>query len=166
MPLVAYSIASALVAECEHGRHTGDRMIDKASGDVDDVAGSPLQHLGRDPLRDIEEAGEVGRDLCVEILGRVVGERLGDEDAGIVDQRVDPAEARVCLFDNALCRRRIADISGHGKDVGITALLDGARRCHDPVVAVAEGLDQAGADTLGSAGDDGDFAFVVHGLPQ
>ena len=76
MPLVAYSIASALVAELRPplvrlASTVGTpaiRVIDQAGGDVDDVAGALLQHLGRDALRDVEEAGEVGRDLGREVL--------------------------------------------------------------------------------------------------
>ena len=37
---------------------------------------------------------------------------------------------------------RNAEFSIHGDDVGIAYLLDGAGRCHNPVVAIAEGLDQ------------------------
>ena len=115
-----------------------------------------------DPLRDVEEAGEVGRDLGVEVLGRVVGEGLGDEDAGIVDQRVDPPEARNRLPDHALGGRRIADVAADGQDVRITGLLDRAGGRHDPIVAIAERLDQAGADALRRTGDDGDFLFAAH----
>ena len=107
-----------------------------------------LEHLRRDPLRDVEEAGEIGRDLGVEVLGRVVGEGLGDEDAGIVDQRVDPPEPRDRLPNHRFGGRRIADIAAHRHDILIAGLLDRAGGRHDPVVAIPERLDQAGADAL------------------
>jgi hypothetical protein len=40
----------------------------------------------------VEEAGHVDRHDGGEILRRVFDERLGDEDAGVVDQGVDAAE--------------------------------------------------------------------------
>ena len=76
-----------------------------------------LSIFGRSPLRDVEEAGEIGRELGVEVLGRVVGEGLGDEDAGIVDQRVDPPEPRDRLPNDALGGRRIADVAADRQDV-------------------------------------------------
>ena len=58
---------------------------------------------------------------------------------------------------------RIGDVAGDGKDVGIVGRLDRTRVGDDAIAAVAECLDEAGADALGCAGDDGDFAWSVHG---
>ena len=77
------------------------------------------------------------------VFGGVVGERLGDEDAGVVDQRVDAAEARDRLRDDALGGRRIGDVAGDGQDVRIGGRLDRAGIGDDAVVAVAVRLDQA-----------------------
>ena len=39
------------------------------------------------------------------VLRRINGERLCDEDTGVVDQRVDPAEARYTFLNDAMrCR--------------------------------------------------------------
>ena len=46
------------------------------------------------------------------VLGRVLRERLCDEDAGIVDQRVDAAEARDGLRDDAFGGGRVGDVAG------------------------------------------------------
>ena len=55
--------------------------------------------------------GEVG-------LG-VLGERLGDEDAGVVDQRVDAAELRATASAiDPLGGRRVGDVAGDGQNVG------------------------------------------------
>jgi hypothetical protein len=59
------------------------------------------------------------------IIRRVVGERLADEDPGVVDQGVDPAEPVECLLDDALRCVRLGDVTRHGEDVG---LLGGADR--------------------------------------
>src|SRR5262249_51538171 len=82
----------------KHGRHRGNRMIGKAGADVDDVAGALLQLLGRGAVRDVEEAGAIGPYHRLEVSDRIVREGLGDEDAGIVDERVDPPEARQRLL--------------------------------------------------------------------
>ena len=55
----------------------------------------------RDAARDLEEAAQVHAGDVVEVLVRVVGERLGDEDAGVVDHGVDPAEPRDGGVDDA-----------------------------------------------------------------
>jgi len=53
------------------------------------MAAALLLHLGDGELRDVEESGEVdAQDGGVVGLG-VLGEGLGDEDAGVVDECVD-----------------------------------------------------------------------------
>jgi hypothetical protein len=42
----------------------------------------------------VEEPGQVGRNERRVVAGGVVGERLGDEDPGVVDQQVERAEGR------------------------------------------------------------------------
>jgi hypothetical protein len=52
-----------------------------------------LLHLGDRELRDVKEAGDVdAQDRRVVGLG-VLRERFGDEDAGVVDERVDAPES-------------------------------------------------------------------------
>ena len=51
------------------------------------------QHLPDGELGNVQEALEVRRDDRPEVLGRVVRKRLGDEDAGVIDQYVDRMEA-------------------------------------------------------------------------
>ena len=71
-----------------------------------------LQHFGCDEFGESEEAAEVERQNRSVIVVGIVGERLGDEDAGIVDQRVDAAEAFERLRDDALRRLGIGDVAG------------------------------------------------------
>ena len=92
----------------------------------------------------------------------VIGERLGDEDAGVVDQRVDAAEPRHGFRDHALGGLGIGDVAGDGQDVVIVRRLDRARGGDDAVVAVAIRLHQGRADALRCAGNDCDFLFGTH----
>jgi hypothetical protein len=67
------------------------------------VAGASLQHFGDGPLSQCEKSGQVdGDDRCV-VIGGVVGEWLGDEDAGVVDERVDASEAVKRFADDPVC---------------------------------------------------------------
>ena len=52
-----------------------------------------LQHFANGPLGQREESGEIDSDHRCIVVSGVIGERLGDEHAGIVDERVDAAEA-------------------------------------------------------------------------
>jgi hypothetical protein len=54
-------------------------------------------------LGDVQETLDVRRDQRLEVLGRVVREWLGEEDAGVIDQYVDRLEAR---------QRRLNDLGG------------------------------------------------------
>ena len=47
----------------------------------------------------------------------VLGERLGDEDAGVVDQRIDAAEPGHGFGDHALGGLRVGDVAGDGENV-------------------------------------------------
>jgi hypothetical protein len=68
-------------------------------------------------LCDVQEALEVGRHQRLEVVGRVFGERLGEEDAGIVDQDVDRPEARQGRLDDIRGRCRFADVTVHQRHV-------------------------------------------------
>ena len=58
-------------------------------GDRLQIAGLLHQHVLDGELGDIEEALDIRRDERLEVLGSVVRERLGEEDAGVIDQCVD-----------------------------------------------------------------------------
>jgi len=62
--------------------------------DRDDApAGLLRRHLLDGELGDVQEALDVRRDERLEVLGCAVRERLGEEDAGVIDQCVDRLEA-------------------------------------------------------------------------
>jgi hypothetical protein len=87
-------VTRALGQRGERGRHPGDRLVDQSGRNRDDVAGALLQHLGGGALCDVEEAGDVDRQVVVVVCLGEFDEWLGDEDAGVVDQRVHAPKAR------------------------------------------------------------------------
>ena len=101
--------------------------------------------------------GEVG-------LG-VIGERLGDEDPGVVDQRIDTAELLDRTADHPVRDRRIGDVAGDGQHVRRGVGLDGPRVGDDAVATIEEPANQPRPDPLRRAGDDGDFACGTHDEP-
>jgi hypothetical protein len=107
-------------------RHSIDRVVGHAGRDADNVTARMLLHFSDCKLRDTEETGEVhGRNRCVVISG-VAGKRLGDEDAGVVDQRVDAAEACHAFGDHAAGGGRVGDIARHRENVRIIRRPDGS----------------------------------------
>src|SRR5262249_2231879 len=76
------------------GKDGTDGVGSECGGDGGDAAAGLLrEHLLDGELCDVEEAFEVGGDEGAEVFGGVVGEGLGEEDAGIVDEDVDGTEA-------------------------------------------------------------------------
>ena len=70
------------------------------------MAATPLLHLGDGELCDVKEPGDVdAHDRPVVGLG-VRGERFGDEDAGVVDERVDAPEPCHAFGDRTRGRRK------------------------------------------------------------
>ena len=171
IPRFAYSIASDLVAalrpplvsEASTDGTPAIRMIDEARRDLHDMAASPFLHLGDGELGDAEEAGDVDAEDRGEVRLGVPGERLGDEDAGVVDERVDAPEPRHGFKDHAFGRLPIGDVAGDGKNLVVVRRLDRASRRDHAVIAIAIGPDERGADALRSARDHRNFLFGTHG---
>src|SRR5262249_47491119 len=92
----------------------------------------------------------------------VFSERLGDKDAGVVDQRIDPAELLDRAADHPFRDGRIGDVAGDGQYVRRSVGLDGPRVRNDAVATIDEPADQSCPDPLRRAGDDGDFACGTH----
>jgi hypothetical protein len=117
-------------------------------------------------LRYVKEAGEIdAQDRGAVGLG-VLGERLGDEDAGVVDERVDAPEPGHAFGDRPLGGLAIGDVAGHRDDFIIVRRLDRARGRDHPVVAIAVRLDEGRADALQGAGNNGNFLFDAHSKPR
>src|SRR6266550_1435896 len=62
---------------------------------------------------DVEEAAQIHPGHRVVVLVGVVGERLGDERSGIVDQGVDPAEPVQGVFHDVRAGARPGQVPRH-----------------------------------------------------
>ena len=114
-------------------------------------------HLPDRALGDVEETGQVHRGDRGEVVGRVLGERLADEDPGVVDQAVDPSEPVERLLHHALGGLGVGDVTLHREEVGLVGGADRARGGHDRVAGPTEPGREACADALRGAGDDRDL---------
>src|SRR3989442_919045 len=120
-----------------------------------------FEHLRNRALRHGKEPGEVDRDDVGVVLGGVIGERLGDEDASVVDQRVDPAELLQALANDLFGGGGIADVTLNGKDADVFRRLDGARVRYYRVAEFPVGGDERLSDPLRGPGDDGNLLDLV-----
>ena len=158
-------VESALRQRGEDRGHGGHRVVDEARGDLDDMAAALLFHLGDGELRGVEEPGGVDAQDGGEVGLGVLGEGLADEDAGVVDERVDAPEPRHALEDRAFRRLSIRDVAGDREDVGVVRRLDRPCRRDYAVIAIAIGLDEGRADASRRARNHGDFPCGAHGEP-
>src|SRR6266550_6686365 len=123
-----------------------------------------FEHRRDRALRHGKESGEVDRDDVGVVLGGVIGQRLGDEDAGVVDQRVNPAELTQALADDLFGGGGIADVTLNGKHAGVFRRLDGARVRYYRVAEFPVCGDERLSDSLRGPGDDGNLLddLVTH----
>ena len=110
-----------------------------------------------------EEAGQVHSDRGGEVILCVVGEGLGDEDPGVVDEGVDAAEPLDGGGDDAVGGGGIADVALDCQDVGVLRLGDRARGGDCGVAELAVSGYKAGADALRCTGDDRDLLTAAGG---
>jgi hypothetical protein len=68
--------------------------IGKLGGDVDDPARALPGHRAQRLAPDQEDAAQVDADQPVEVGGAGLEQRLLDQDAGVVDQKIETAEPR------------------------------------------------------------------------
>jgi hypothetical protein len=111
----------ATLGQCrQRGWDCGLRLFGQRGGDVDDVASTALvKNLADDALGDVKEPERVHRCDQRIVLGRIRGEGLRDEHAGIVDEGVDATKRSSSNVDQPPCRRRIADIACDSEYSGI-----------------------------------------------
>src|SRR5438105_5797290 len=114
-----------------------------------------FEHRRDRTLRHGKEPGEVDRDDVGVVLGGVIGERLGDEHASVVDQRVDPAELTQALADDLFGGGGIADVALNGKHADVFRGLDGARVRYDRVAEFQVCGVERLSDSLRGPGYDG-----------
>jgi hypothetical protein len=117
-------------------------------------------------LRQCEESREIDADRTGVVVSGVVRERLGDEDAGVVDERVDAPEGLERSTDDPIGGGRIADVSLDAEHQRILVRLGRAGDRHDgpPVPQVAG--DDACADPPGTPGDDDDLVVLLAHAPS
>ena len=145
----------------QRGHHRG-RAGTGGSGaggrDVDHMPAVPRGHRGDGPLRYPEEPGQADPDHVGVVGGRVVGERLGDDHARVVDQGVEAAEPFQRRVDDPVGARPVGNIAFDGEHLRFVRWPEncGAGQ-HRPAAPAVPGH-QAGADALGGARDDGDLA--------
>jgi hypothetical protein len=84
----------------------------------------------------------------------VLGERLSDEDAGIVDERIYATKPGHAFGDRSLGRLPIGDVAGNHQEVGIARRFNRARCSYHPIVTVAICLYERCANALRGAGND------------
>jgi hypothetical protein len=128
------------------------------------VAAALLEHRGDRAPGGLEEAAQVHAVDQGEVVVGVLGERLRDEQAGVVDQGVDPAEGVQALLDHPGPGAGLRDVTRDRQDPRVVGALDGARVRDDRVTELAVRRDEPGADALRRAGDHGDF-LGSHGSP-
>ena len=144
----------------------GVRVFDQARRDLHDVATMPLLHLCDGKLRDVKEAREVDAQQSRVISFGILSERLGDEYASVVDERIDAPEPGQTLGNCTLGRLPVGNVAGHREDFGIVAWPDRPCRRDHPVIAIAIGRDKGSANALRCAGDYGNLLSDTHGVPS
>ena len=147
----------------EDGRAGGVAVLRQCRRHVHDVASALTQHVANDELAEREEAVEVGAEDGGVVVGAVVGERLGHEHAGVVDQRVDVPELRQGLGDDPSRIRCGGDVALDGQQVGVVARLDRPSRRHDRPTELSVAGDDPRPDPLRPARDDRDVLSAVSG---
>ncbi len=136
-------------------RVEGHRQMPCDRGDIHDVAGSTLEHLGQHVPRELHRRHQVGLDQLVHAFGRMRRERPRDLDAGVVHQDVDAPEFGAAVVDEAGALRRVGEIGGD--DDGADAVV--AQRFGEAVEGVAAlgpgGQCEVGAGLCEPAGEPG-----------
>ena len=149
------SIASDLVAAFKlpfvnEARQTERRRSRgrPSSSYLHDMTAALFFHLGHGELRDVKEAGDVDVQDRREVGLGILGKWLGDEDAGVVDERVDAPKPAETFGNRAFGRLPIGDVAGDDQDVGVARGLNRPCRRDYAVVAIEVHFDERRSDTL------------------
>ena len=151
---VAIGAVDAALGHHRHGDvHAAQWIAQRRGGHADDTAAALLgQHLLDDQLGDVHVTFQVGMHQGLQVVRRVVGEGLTDEDAGVVDQAVHAAKALHRRFHDFGRCGGIADVAVDQRQAVRSGQLgrfaDVSRGGDDVVAACQEGLDGSGADAL------------------
>lgn len=102
---------------------------------------------------------KIDRDHRREIGFGIVSELLGDENTGVIYQRVDSSETLNGPVDDALGGIATGDVAIYDQDSRITGGIDRARVGDDAITNLAKAFDQAGADATRSTGNNDNLLF-------
>ena len=80
------------------------------------------EHCGHRRTGKLKEATEIHSGGRVIVIVGVLGERLGNEDAGIVDNHVNPSEPLQRGINDALADATLRDIAGNREHHGVVRL--------------------------------------------
>ena len=143
----------------------------RRGGDGDHVAGALPAHDRQDGTSDVHRADERRCDLPVHLLGRELLEEAGVEAGGVVDERVDAAEAVRSRLDRRLGVLRVGDVEPDGEQaVGVAdGAGDGvgvAAGGHDVMAGGERGPGDVQAHSAGRAGDEPGLLLNGHVIQQ
>jgi hypothetical protein len=112
----------------------------------------------------VEKARQVHGQHSREVGVGVLDERLGNEDAGVVDQGVDATEAIDRRAHDALGGLPVGHVAGERQHIrrpsGVR--FDRPGIGHDAIAAPEEPVDQPRTDPLRRPGNQGDSLFAAH----
>jgi hypothetical protein len=91
-------------------------VLNQAGTDIDDVPGALEEHRANRALGHVEEAGQIYAGDGGEVVGRVLVERLADEEPGIVYESVDSPETPGRLVHHALRSVDLGDVALDGEE--------------------------------------------------
>src|SRR5260221_14195498 len=112
-------VQRALCERGEHRRYAGDGVVDEARRDLHDMTAALLLHLCDGELRGVKEAYRIDARYRSVIGRRVMREWLGDEDAGVIDKRVDAPKPGQPFGDRTFGSPPVGDVAGDGEDVRV-----------------------------------------------
>src|SRR4029077_5033686 len=92
----------------------------------------------------------------------ILSERLGDEYASVVDERIDAPEPGHAFGNRTIGRLPAGNVAGHHQDLVIVGWPDRPCRRDHPVIAIAIGFDKGCAHAPRGASDDGNLPFAAH----
>jgi hypothetical protein len=125
------------------------------------------EHVAAGVLGEAEDAGEVDVDDSLPVFGGVVGGGCATDDAGVVDEDVNGAEAGDGFINEAMADILVADITDEGDGMsagGVDECLgffgDGAGTVESDVGAsFSQSEGDAGAETARGTSDESVFTF-------
>src|SRR4028119_1528104 len=96
------AIESTLRQRREYGWYTSARIVNQARRDLHNMTATLLLHFCDRQLCHVKEASDVGTQIRLVVIVGVLGKWLGDEDASIVDERVNAPKSGHTFDDRTL----------------------------------------------------------------